>query len=107
TGSGSGTGMIANANGTVLTAAHVVAGATSITVSYADGSKSAARVASSDTRQDIATLTPARLPETVVPAVLGGGAQVGAPVVAIGNPLGLTQSTTSGVISGLNRSARS
>jgi len=98
-----GTGVIANANGTVLTALHVVEGADSVQVTYADGSSSPAVVASADAKQDIATLTPAKLPETVVPAVLGGGLAVGDDVVAIGNPLGLTASTTSGVVSGLDR----
>ena len=46
------------------------------------------------------------LPETVVPAALGGGVKVGDDVVAIGNPLGLTASTTDGVVSGLDRAAR-
>ena len=101
--SASGTGVIANADGTVLTALHVVDGATSIKVSFADGTESAAVVASKDATQDIATLTPAKLPETVVPAVLGGGLEVGDGVVAIGNPLGLTASTTDGVVSGLDR----
>ena len=98
-----GTGVIVNANGTILTALHVVDGAGTITVNYADGTSSAAMVATSDAKQDIATLTPATLPGTVVPAVLGGGAAVGDDVVAIGNPLGLTASTTSGVVSGLDR----
>ena len=105
--SGTGTGVIVNADGTILTAAHVINGAETIEVTYADGTKSAATVASADVKQDVATLTPARLPETVVPAVLGGGLDVGDDVVAIGNPLGLTGSTTSGVVSGLDRVARS
>jgi len=105
--SGTGTGVIVNADGTILTAAHVIDGAETIEVTYADGTKSAATVASADVKQDVATLTPARLPETVVPAVLGGGLDVGDDVVAIGNPLGLTGSTTSGVVSGLDRVARS
>src|SRR5580704_5950348 len=54
---------------------------------------------------DIATLSPAKLPQVVVPATLGGGASVGASVVAIGNPLALTDSVSAGVISGLNRTA--
>jgi S1-C subfamily serine protease len=98
-----GTGVVANADGTVLTALHVVDGAASIKLSFADGTESAARVASTDPEQDIATLTPAKLPETLVPAVLGGGVRVGDAVVAIGNPLGLTASTTDGVVSGLDR----
>jgi len=98
-----GTGVIANADGTILTAFHVVDGATSIKVSYTDGTTSAAEVASGDKADDIATLTPAQLPETLVPAVLGGGPAVGDKVVAIGNPLGLTMSTTDGVVSGLDR----
>jgi S1-C subfamily serine protease len=101
--SATGTGVIANADGTILTALHVVEGAQQIKISYADGSNTTATVAAADSKQDIAMLTPAKLPETLVPAVLGGGAQVGDDVVAIGNPLGLTATTTSGVVSGLSR----
>ncbi len=101
--SATGTGVIANADGTVMTANHVVDGAETIKLTYADGTSSAAKVASADAEQDIATLTPAKLPETLVPAVLGGGVQVGDTVVAIGNPLGLVDSTSSGVVSGLDR----
>ncbi|SDT78445.1 S1C family serine protease [Actinoplanes derwentensis] len=100
---GTGTGVIANADGTIITANHVVDGAESIRLVYADGTRSTAEVASADPTQDIATLTPQQLPETLVPAVLGGGAAVGDDVVAIGNPLGLTFSTTSGVVSGTDR----
>jgi putative serine protease PepD len=100
-----GTGVIVADDGTILTADHVVAGAKSITVTFADGTTARASVSSADTKLDIATLAPARLPSVVVPATLGGGASIGAAVVAIGNPLGLTDSVSSGVISGLNRSA--
>jgi len=98
-----GTGVIVNANGTVLTAFHVVDGARAVRLTFADGTRAAATVAGADAKQDIATLAPARLPETVVPAVLGGGLEVGDDVVAVGNPLGLTGTTTSGVVSGLDR----
>ncbi|XVV10156.1 S1C family serine protease [Actinoplanes sp. CA-131856] len=101
--SASGTGVIANADGSILTANHVVEGAASIEVTYADGTTARATVAETDPRRDIATLTPAGRPGTLVPAALGGGAQIGDPVVAIGNPLGLTMSTTTGVVSGLER----
>ena len=101
--SSTGSGVIVNADGTILTAQHVVDGATAIKVTFADGTEAPAQVATADAEQDVATLTPAKLPETVVPAVLGGGLAVGDAVVAIGNPLGLTASTSSGVVSGLDR----
>ena len=101
--SSTGTGVIANADGTIITADHVIAGAVAIQVTYTDGTTEAAEVKSADRAHDIATLTPAKGPETLVPATLGGGLGVGDDVVAMGNPLGLTASTTSGVVSGLNR----
>ncbi|WIM95197.1 trypsin-like peptidase domain-containing protein [Actinoplanes oblitus] len=101
--SATGTGVIANEDGTVLTAFHVVDGAETIKLTFTDGTTSSARVASRDQALDIATLAPAKLPDPLVPAVLGGGVEVGDTVVAIGNPLGLTASTSSGVVSGLDR----
>jgi S1-C subfamily serine protease len=103
--SATGTGVVVNADGTVLTALHVVQGATAIQVSFADGTRSAAKVAAADAKNDTATLTVATLPAVVVPAVLGGaGLGVGDAVVAVGNQLGLRNSTTAGVVSGLDRS---
>ena len=101
----SGAGIIVNANGTIMTALHVVKGASDIRVRFADGTASAATVASATPAIDIATLTPATLPSTVVPAVLGRSDRlaVGDSVIAIGDPLGLTRSATTGVVSGLNR----
>jgi S1-C subfamily serine protease len=100
-----GTGVIVADDGTILTADHVVAGGGGITVTFADGTVANASVASSDKKTDIAELIPLKLPQTVVPATLGAGADVGASVVAIGNPLGLTDSVSAGVVSGLNRTA--
>jgi putative serine protease PepD len=99
-----GTGLVANVDGTILTALHVVQDATAIEVTFADGTKSAATIAGANPAIDIAALTPAQLPVVVVPAVLGGSLTVGDTVIAIGNQLGLTDSTTAGVVSGLNRS---
>jgi len=100
----SGTGVVINGDGTILTALHVVQGAEAIEVTFADGTRSAATVGETAPAIDIATLTPATLPTVVVPAVLGGaGLAVGDDVVAIGNQLGLTGSTTAGVVSGLDR----
>jgi putative serine protease PepD len=102
---GLGTGVIVADNGTILTANHVIAGGGPITVTFADGTTASATVAAADPQLDVATLTPASLPQVVVPANLGGGISVGAPVVAIGNPLGLTDSVSAGVISGVDRTA--
>ena len=100
---GTGAGVVVNADGTVLTALHVVDGAESITVSFSDGTNAAATIEESNPASDIATLRPQRLPDTVVPAVLGGGVQVGSPVFAVGHPLGLTDSLSAGVVSALGR----
>jgi putative serine protease PepD len=102
---GLGTGVIVADNGTILTANHVVAGGGTITVTFADGTTANATVVAADPKLDVATLFPAKLPQVVVSATLGGGADVGASVVAIGNPLGLTDSVSAGVISGLDRTA--
>jgi putative serine protease PepD len=104
-GRGFGTGVIVADDGTIVTADHVIADASAVVVTYADGTLTRATVLSANKQLDIALLAPARLPRIVVPATLGGGADVGAPVVAIGNPLGLTDSVSAGVVSGLNRSA--
>ena len=100
-----GTGVIVNGDGTILTALHVVNGATAIRVTFADGTSSAVTVAAADPPNDIAVLAPATLPSVVVPVVLGSADRlnVGDQVVAIGNPLGLIDTTTAGVVSGLNR----
>src|SRR5262249_54579683 len=84
-----GTGVIVADDGTILTANHVIAGAKDISVTFADGTRSRAVVVAAEPQRDIAALTPAALPGTVVPATLGGAADVGAHVVAIGNPVGL------------------
>ena len=102
---GLGTGVIVADDGTILTANHVIASGGTITVTFADGTTANATVAAAEPKLDIAALTPAKLPQVVVSATLGGGAGVGASVVAIGNPLGLTDSVSAGVISGLDRTA--
>jgi S1-C subfamily serine protease len=100
-----GTGVIVNSQGSILTAFHVVDGATTIRVSFVDGSRSSAQVASSDPEHDIAVLMPAHPPGVIVPAVLGGGAQVGDDAYAVGNPFGYVASLSAGVVSGLERTA--
>ena len=99
-----GTGIIVNTQADIMTALHVVQGASAIKVTFADGSNSAASIKSSDPDHDIAVLTAVHPPSVIVPEVLGGGAQIGDEIFAVGNPLGLVGSLSAGVVSGLNRS---
>jgi putative serine protease PepD len=101
-----GSGVIVADDGTIVTANHVIARATRITVTFFNGATTSAAVVAANPKLDVAVLSPASLPEVVVPAALGGGADVGAPVVAVGNPLGLADSVSAGVVSGLNRTAQ-
>jgi S1-C subfamily serine protease len=99
-----GAGVIVNRAGAILTALHVVDGARRVRVGFVDGTESAASIAGTDPANDIAVLQPERRPEVVVPAVLGGGGQVGDDAYAVGHPLGYVGSLSAGVISGLDRS---
>ncbi|HEX2755670.1 MAG TPA: trypsin-like peptidase domain-containing protein [Candidatus Limnocylindrales bacterium] len=103
---GLGSGVVVNAVGSVLTALHVVADATAIRLTFADGSKSTATIASQDPATDIAVLTPKAPPATLVPATLGnpGAMHIGSEAYIVGNPFGLYGSLSSGVVSGLDRS---
>jgi len=100
-----GTGVIVADSGAIMTANHVIAGTRDINVTFADGTTARAAVATADPKQDIATLIPTARPDVIVPATLGGSANVGASVIAVGNPLGLAYSVSSGIVSGLNRTA--
>lgn len=103
---GLGTGVIVNASGAILTAFHVVDGATRVRLSFVDGTRSEGSILSTDPENDIAVLLPERPPSPIVPAVLGGAGQVGDETYAVGHPLGYVGSLTSGVISGLDRTVR-
>lgn len=98
-----GSGVIVNEDGTILTAHHVVDGARSIEVTFADGTTTSAQLIDA-TSNDLATLRPNGGPALIVPAVLAGGPRIGDETYAVGNPFGLNGSFTAGVISGLNRS---
>jgi S1-C subfamily serine protease len=101
-----GSGVIIDSRGDILTALHVVRGASTIEVTFADGTTSLASVASSDESHDIATLKPSTLPAVVSPAVLGNAPQIGDEAFVVGNPLDLVASLSAGVVSGLNRTFR-
>jgi S1-C subfamily serine protease len=99
-----GAGVVINAQGAVLTALHVVAGGGRIQVRFADGTLSVAQVAQRQPANDVAVLSVSTLPSVVVPAVMGGAAQIGDAVFPVGHPLGLEDSLSAGVVSGLQRS---
>ncbi|HEX7471437.1 MAG TPA: trypsin-like peptidase domain-containing protein, partial [Candidatus Limnocylindrales bacterium] len=103
---GLGTGVVVDASGDILTALHVVTGATSIKLTFADGSTSGATVAVRQPEHDIAVLQPSEPPAVIVPATLGNpnSVQVGSEAYIVGNPFGLYGSMSSGVVSGLGRS---
>jgi S1-C subfamily serine protease len=105
-GDATGAGVVVNADGTVLTALHVVERSTGIRVVFADGTTALGTVTKKRPDDDIAVVAVNYLPDVVVPAVLGGGAQVGDPVFAVGHPLGLADTLTSGVVSALGRTVR-
>lgn len=103
-----GSGVVINEEGAILTSLHVVSGSTSIKLTFADGTESAAKIINKQPENDIAVLQPSNPPKQIVPAVLGnpGAMRVGDEAYVVGNPLGLYGSMSAGVISGLNRSFR-
>ncbi len=101
---GLGSGVIVSSDGYILTNNHVVEGADEIEVALNDGRKSKARVVGTDPESDLAVLripAPEKLP---VITFAGGPLRVGDVVLAIGNPFGVGQTVTSGIVSALGRS---
>ena len=104
-GSGLGSGVVINADGDILTSLHVIDGATSIQLTFFDGSTSPAEVVSTQPDHDIAVLHATQPPAQLFPATLGNPRSVtqGSEAYAMGSPFGLYGSVTAGVISGLDR----
>ena len=103
---GLGSGVVIDDAGDIMTALHVVSGASEIKITFADGTESAAHVLKEQPENDIAILQPEKLPKLLVPAVLGNpnNMHVGDEAFAFGNPFGLYGSMSSGVISAFHRS---
>jgi len=100
-----GSGFIISDDGVVLTNSHIVFGRKAITATLDDGSKAEAKLLGADPILDIAVLRIPVPPKGHPKVVLGDsdGIRIGEEVIAIGNPLGLEQTLTRGVISGINR----
>jgi S1-C subfamily serine protease len=108
-GQGTGSGIVLDQNGDILTNAHVIAGASQIQVTFNDGRTVAATVAGSSTTADLAVVKVSVAASSLHPLVLGNSDTVGVgdTAYAIGAPFDLPESMTAGVISGLNRSNQS
>lgn len=105
TGTGVGSGFIYAANGYVLTAAHVVEGATQITVTLADGRSFPGTVANTNAALDVAVVKIVASGLPTIPIGKSSSLQIGEMVLAIGDPLGQYPDTvTVGIVSGLDRS---
>lgn len=103
-GGGIGSGVIIDRRGYIVTNNHVVSGVLSIQVVLYDGTKLTAQLTGTDPADDLAVIK-INPPRNMVVATLGDSSKlvVGQDVLAIGNPLGITQSVTNGIVSALNR----
>jgi S1-C subfamily serine protease len=106
-GEATGSGFVVDKDGTILTNAHVVDGADEVTVSFEEGGEEIdAEVKGVDTSSDLAALKidPSDVENlAVLPLGDSSKAEVGDPVVAIGNPFGYSRTVTTGIVSGLQR----
>jgi serine protease Do len=105
---GTGSGVVIDTTGNVVTNRHVVEGATKVTVTMWDGSEIPAKVVGTDPRTDVAVVRLEKVPRGLIAARLGDSdrMEVGEWVLAIGSPLGLEQTVTAGIISGKGRAGR-
>jgi S1-C subfamily serine protease len=105
-GTATGSGFVVDSDGTIITNAHVVEGASKVTVSFQEGGDAIdADIKGVDPDSDIAVLKidPEGQDLTVLPLGDSSNVQVGDPVVAIGNPFGLQRTVTTGIVSALQR----
>ncbi len=100
-----GSGVVIDDKGHVLTNNHVVADTQKLTVTLSDGHTYAASIAGTDASTDLAVVTIKNAPSGLKAIALGDSSalKVGDPVMAVGNPLGLAGTVTTGIVSALNR----
>jgi serine protease Do len=99
----SGSGFVLSPDGYIVTNNHVVEDATEIQVKLADGRELAAKVVGRDPKTDLALLKVEATGLPVIPLGDSAALQVGEPVMAIGNPFGLEQTVTTGIVSATGR----
>ena len=103
---GLGSGVIVRSDGVIVTNAHVVGNARQVEVSLADGRSFPGLVLGRDPTVDIAVVRIDARGLPVAPLADSDRLEVGQAAIAIGNPLGLERTVTSGVVSAVNRSPR-
>lgn len=106
---GSGSGIVYDTLGHIVTNNHVVSGAMELEVVFADGQRRSAAIIGTDLDSDLAVIKVDALPDGVPPIPLGNSndVRVGQFVTAIGSPFGETGSLSLGIVSGLGRSLTS
>ncbi len=106
---GIGTGVVIDDTGTILSNLHVVRDAIEVHVTFADGTESTAQVVVRQPENDLAVLRPDVVPDDLIPATLttSDTLRVGDEVFAAGNPFGISNSLSAGVVSGLGRRYKS
>lgn len=102
---GTGSGVVLDTRGNIITNSHVVAGATSLTVTFSDGREFTAKTIGADPETDVAVIRLDKPPADLTAARLGDSnkLEVGEWVMAVGSPLGLDQTVTAGIVSGKGR----
>ena len=105
TADGLGSGIVYDGKGHIVTNAHVVGTATTLTVTFANGRRYTGKLVGSFPANDLAVIS---IPVKPAPAVFADSArlQVGAITLAVGNPLGLSSSVTDGIVSALGRTGQ-
>ncbi|TMF07159.1 MAG: trypsin-like serine protease [Chloroflexi bacterium] len=102
---GTGTGVVLDSDGRILTNNHVIDGAQNIQVRFSDGSTSSAKVLGTDPANDLAVIQATDSGLQLHPAQLGDSdaLRIGDPVLAIGNPFNLESTLTQGIVSATGR----
>jgi serine protease Do len=105
---GTGSGVIIDGNGDILTNSHVVRGARKVTIQLADERSFPGRVIGTDPLTDVGVVRFDKLPSGLVAARLGDSdkLRIGEWAIAVGSPLGMDQTVTAGIISGVGETGR-
>ena len=105
---GTGSGVVMDARGDIVTNRHVVSGATNVKVTFSDGREFTAKTLGMDSETDVAVIRLDTPPRDLVAARLGDSdkLEVGEWVLAVGSPLGLDQTVTAGIVSGKGKVGR-